>query len=126
MGFRVRVTLSTTWLTTTTYHSYHGCIGGSAHRPTFQCLGSRGGEHATSDTGDSVKKLLPPYAYFRAKPFLIEDITMELLIFLDADVFTFLYGIDDRHNRVAHTIVSSTVCSVAQIQAIEELVKVGG
>ncbi len=51
---------------------------------------------------------------------------MELLIFLDADVFTFLYCIDDRHNRVAHTIVSSTVCSVAQIQAIKELVKVGG
>ena len=72
------------------------------------------------------KKLLPQYAYFQTKPFLIEDITMELLIFLDADVFTFLYGIDDSHNRVAHTIVSSTVCSVAQIQAKKELVKVGG
>ena len=99
------------------FKSYHGCIGGSDHSLTFQGLDSRGDEHATSDNGDSVK----------AKPFLIlniylQDITMELLIFFDADVFTFLHGIEDRHSLVAHTIVSSTVGSVA---AIEELVKVG-
>ena len=43
---------------------------------------------------------------------------MELLIFLGADVFTFLHGIEDRHKLVAHTIISSTVGSVTQIQAI--------
>ena len=38
------------------FDAFQGCIGGGTHGLTSQGFGGRGGEHATSQTGDRVKQ----------------------------------------------------------------------
>ena len=50
---------------------------------------------------------------------------MQCLIFLDADMSALLHKINNRHNFVAHTIISCSVCCSTQFQATEKLLEVG-